>query len=79
MSLAQKGLADLSNVVLHETSDYLISSVVFPTYFMKDQTRAREANCELDIRIFCTWFAKEPGDHQAVCGHGALLPGDEGL
>lgn len=76
--LAQKGLADLSNVVLHETSDYLISSVVFPTYFMKDQARAREANCELDIRIFCTWFAKELGITKRFVGTEPFCPVTKG-
>lgn len=60
-SLAQQGTADLTNVVLHPTSDYLISSAVFPTYFMKDKARAQDANCELDLHIFCQYFAKELG------------------
>lgn len=59
--LVQEGTKDLSNVILHHTSDYLISSAVFPTYFIKDKKKAADANCELDIRIFCEFFAKELG------------------
>lgn len=59
--LAEQGIEGLHNVVLHETSDYLISSAVFPTYFMKDKLKAKDANCELDIRIFCEKVAKELG------------------
>ncbi len=57
--LVRQGIAGLDNVILHHTSDYLISSAVFPTYFLKDQARAGQINCELDLRIFCAYFAKE--------------------
>ena len=59
--LARKGTCDIKNVIIHKTSDYLISSAVFPTYFIKDKAKAQDANCELDIRIFGTFFAKELG------------------
>ena len=59
--LVQEGVKDLENVILHHTSDYLISSAVFPTYFIKDKKQAADANCELDVRIFCEFFAKELG------------------
>ena len=49
----------IDKVILHQTSDYLISSAVFPTYFIKEQGRAEQINCELDLRIFCEYFAKE--------------------
>lgn len=57
--LVKKGIEGISNVILHQTSDYLISSAVFPTYFIKEQSRAEEINCELDLRIFCEYFAKQ--------------------
>ncbi len=66
--LVQKGIADLPNVQLHHTSDYLISSAVFPTYFIKDKSKAADANCELDIRIFCEFFAKELGISKRFVG-----------
>lgn len=59
--LAKKGIEGIDNVILHHTSDYLISSAVFPTYFIKEQSRAEQINCELDLRIFCEYFAKELG------------------
>lgn len=58
-SLVQKGVEDIPNVIVHETSDYLISSAVFPTYFIKDNSKAKDANCELDLKIFCEYFAKK--------------------
>ena len=60
-ALAKAGTADLTNVILHHTSDYLISSAVFPTYFIKDKALASQANCELDVRIFGQYFAKGLG------------------
>lgn len=56
--LVRQGVAELPNVLLHRTSDYLISSAVFPSYFIKEKSKAEDANCELDIRIFCEYFAK---------------------
>ncbi|MFV0497920.1 MAG: [citrate (pro-3S)-lyase] ligase [Candidatus Fimivivens sp.] len=59
--LVRRGVADLENVLLHKTSDYLISSAVFPSYFIKEKAKAEDANGELDIRIFCEYFAKGLG------------------
>ncbi len=66
--LVKKGVQGLDNVILHKTSDYLISSAVFPTYFIKEQSRAEEINCELDLRIFCEYFAKELGISKRFVG-----------
>ena len=57
--LVKKGVADIPNVIVHQTSDYLISSAVFPTYFIKDISKAEDANCILDLKIFCEHFAKK--------------------
>ena len=67
--LVQEGVSDLANVQLHHSSDYLISSAVFPTYFIKDKAKAADANCELDIRIFCEFFAKELGVSKRFVGN----------
>ena len=57
--LVKKGVADIPNIIVHKTSDYLISSAVFPTYFIKDIAKAEDANCILDLKIFCEHFAKD--------------------
>ncbi|TWH80733.1 [citrate (pro-3S)-lyase] ligase [Sedimentibacter saalensis] len=56
--LVKRGVEHLNNVVVHPTSDYLISSATFPTYFMKDTYKAGDINCMLDLTIFCQHFAK---------------------
>lgn len=55
-SLARQGVSDLKNVLVHPTSDYLISSVTFPTYFLKDEQKAGEAAGRLDLTVFCDYF-----------------------
>lgn len=50
--LIMEGTRDLTNVILHETKDYLISPATFPTYFIKDKAREEEINCQLDIEVF---------------------------
>lgn len=56
-ALARQGVCDLKNVLVHPTSDYLISSATFPTYFLKDQARAGESAGRLDLAVFCDHFA----------------------
>lgn len=57
-NLVKTGVEHLSNVLVHPTSDYLISSATFPTYFIKDKYKAEDINCELDLTIFSEYFAK---------------------
>ena len=59
--MVSEGVKDLKNVILHRTSDYLISPVVFPTYFMKEKDQAFTMNCMLDIEIFRRHIAKNLG------------------
>ena len=73
-ALAKAGTADLTNVILHHTSDYLISSAVFPTYFIKDKALASQANCELDVRIFGQYFAKGLGITRRFVGTEPFCP-----
>ncbi|MDW5300115.1 MAG: [citrate (pro-3S)-lyase] ligase [Sedimentibacter sp.] len=56
--LVKSGVKHLKNVVVHPTSDYLISSATFPTYFIKDKYAAGDINCQLDLTIFSEYFAK---------------------
>ena len=56
--MVNKGVKHINNVVVHPTSDYLISSATFPTYFIKDKFNAGSINCLLDLKIFCEYFAK---------------------
>ena len=60
-ALVTAGVADLKNVLVHPSSDYLISSASFPTYFLKEKATIPEVTCQLDLEIFVTHFAKKLG------------------
>lgn len=57
--LVKVGSSDISNLILHQTSDYIISTATFPTYFMKDKIQADKANCRLDVELFARRIAPE--------------------
>ena len=50
--LVQNGVADLPNVVLHDSGPYIISSATFPSYFLRDGDDAIRAHAALDIAVF---------------------------
>lgn len=50
--LVKKGCADLKNIVLHETGSYMISSAVFPSYFLEDDRTVIRAQAKLDVTLF---------------------------
>ena len=57
--MVKEGVKDLDRVILHQTSDYIISAATFPTYFMKEKTEAGKANCRLDLELFGKRIAPE--------------------
>ncbi len=52
LEMVKAGCADLSNVLIHPTGPYMVSSSTFPSYFIKDKQRVDDIHCELDIRLF---------------------------
>ena len=58
VKLVKMGVRNLKNVIVHETSDYLISSATFPSYFIKDKENVDNINCTLDLSIFYEYFVK---------------------
>ena len=69
-----EGTKDLPRVRMHETKDYLISSVTFPTYFIKEKARAEDVRCALDLTVFADVFAKEMGITVRYVGTEPLDP-----
>lgn len=61
--LVKEGIEGLNNVILLPSSDYMISSATFPTYFIKEKGRIDEINYTLDLTIFAEHFG--PGLHIA--------------
>ncbi len=56
-NLVKQGTAHIKNLILHESGDYIVSYLTFPTYFIKDRASAEEANAELDLTLFGTRIA----------------------
>lgn len=50
--LIQAGIAHLSNVVLHDSSSYIISQATFPSYFQKNDDAVIKSNVDIDLQIF---------------------------
>lgn len=46
------GIADLPNVIPHDTGDYLISSATFPSYFLQDSELVIRTQAALDAQLF---------------------------
>ncbi|WP_097002368.1 [citrate (pro-3S)-lyase] ligase [Lacrimispora amygdalina] len=59
--LVKEGVRDLSGVIVHRSSDFVISAATFPTYFMKEKAQAQKANCLLDLTLFARRIAPELG------------------
>lgn len=55
--MVQEGTSHLRNVSLLDTSCYAVSSVTFPTYFLKDGDPGGEVQMELDLLLFATRLA----------------------
>ena len=65
--LVEAGVADLDNVVVHESGPYIISSATFPSYFLKDDVAVNEGHARLDIAVFAR-IAAELGVTQRFVG-----------
>lgn len=50
--LVRKGVADIPNVIVTKSRDYLVSRATFPTYFIKDRANTSNVQTDLDIAIF---------------------------
>ena len=50
--LVKEGVADLENVILHDSGPYIISSATFPSYFLRDEDAAILAHARLDLAVF---------------------------
>lgn len=74
MAMVKAGTADLQNVTVLPTGPYLISSATFPTYFLKDQSTAQDAQCELDVAIFGKHFAPHFGITRRYVGSEPFCP-----
>ena len=50
--MVKRGVADLENVTVLPSGEYMISKATFPTYFIKDEAKAERIYAELDVSLF---------------------------
>lgn len=68
LAMIQAGCKGLDNVVVVEGSDYAISELTFPTYFLKQVTDATDTHITLDLDLFATHIAPALGVTTRVVG-----------
>ena len=61
LAMIQAGCEDIDNVVVVEGSDYAISELTFPTYFLKQVTDATDTHITLDLDLFARHIAPALG------------------
>ncbi len=74
LRLVREGTMHLSNLCVHPTGDYLISSATFPTYFIKEKKQAAAFNSELDLQVFAEHFAHPLGITRRYIGSEPFCP-----
>lgn len=50
--LVKAGIADLGNVIVLDSSNYIVSGATFPTYFLKQDDPVARIQMELDVTLF---------------------------
>ena len=74
LALVQAGTADLANVHVHPTGDYIISAATFPAYFLREDVNITEIQARLDARIFKEHIAPALGITRRYVGSEPLSP-----
>ena len=68
LAMIQAGCKGLDNVVVVEGSDYAISELTFPTYFLKQVTDATDTHIMLDLDLFARHIVPALGVTTRVVG-----------
>lgn len=55
--MVKAGASDLKNVVVVSSGKFIISSLTFPEYFMKDYVKEKNFDVSMDVETFCKYIA----------------------
>lgn len=55
--MVKAGVVDLKNVVVVSSGKFIISSLTFPEYFMKDYVKEKNFDVSMDVETFCKYIA----------------------
>lgn len=71
-AMLQEALRGMNDVTVVEGSIYSVSAATFPSYFIKEKSKAAEAHIELDLDIFSRHLAPALGVTVRFVGHEPL-------
>lgn len=57
LELVRRGTADLKNVTVLPSGNFIISATTFPGYFYKDNLKEAKIDCSNDLRVFAQYIA----------------------
>jgi len=72
--LVEAGVRDLDNVIVLDSSQYIVSSATFPTYFLKQDDPVARIQMELDATLFGTRIAPAFGITRRFVGTEPCCP-----
>ncbi len=74
ITLVKKGTEHLSNVTVHHSGQYIISSATFPSYFLKDSKKIIDAHGRMDLDIFSRHICPALSINKRYAGEEPLCP-----
>ena len=74
LRLVQEGTRNISNLTIHQGSDYIVSRATFPAYFLKDKGIVDACHTEIDLRIFRQHIAPALGITHRFVGTEPFCP-----
>ena len=72
--MVKQGTADLKNVVVVSSGKFIISSLTFPEYFMKDYVKEKNFDVSMDVETFCKHIAPPLGIKKRFAGEEPFDP-----
>ncbi len=72
--IVKKSTEHIKNLYIHPSSEYIISSATFPTYFIKDKASADDINADLDLTLFGSKIAPFLGITKRFVGTEPFCP-----
>ncbi len=59
--MVENGTKDIENVVVVPSGRFIISTLTFPEYFMKDYVKEKDFDVSMDVEVFCKYIAPDLG------------------
>ena len=74
LDLVKKGTADLKNVVVLPSGNFIISATTFPGYFLKNSIKDVKIDCSNDLNVFAEYIAPTLNIKKRFAGEEPLDP-----